>query len=84
MNDVTNLSRRYGNFTAVGQVSFQFGCGEIVGLLGHNGAGKSTIMKMLTSFLEPGGGEIRISGETLPADRCGAQACFRHIPVQGQ
>ena len=74
MINVTNLSRRYGNFTAVDQVSFQIGCGEIVGLLGHNGAGKSTIMKMLTGFLEPSGGEIRIAGETLLADRCGAQA----------
>jgi len=80
MIDVTNLSRRYGNFTAVDQVSFQIGCGEIVGLLGHNGAGKSTIMKMLTGFLEPSGGEIRIAGETLLADRCGAQARIGYLP----
>jgi ABC-2 type transport system ATP-binding protein len=53
MLSVTNLSRRYGNFTAVDQASFQIGSGEIVGLLGHNGAGKSTIMKMITGFLEP-------------------------------
>jgi ABC-2 type transport system ATP-binding protein len=80
MINVTNLSRRYGNFTAVDQVSFQIGCGEIVGLLGHNGAGKSTIMKMLTGFLEPSGGEIRIAGETLLADRCGAQARIGYLP----
>ncbi|MGW8313327.1 MAG: ATP-binding cassette domain-containing protein [Desulfuromonadales bacterium] len=82
MINVTNLSRRYGNFTAVDQVSFQIGCGEIVGLLGHNGAGKSTIMNMLTGFLEPSGGEIRIAGESLLADRCGAQARFRYIYVE--
>lgn len=80
MIDVTNLSRRYGNFTAVDQVSFQIGRGEIVGLLGHNGAGKSTIMKMLTGFLEPSGGEIRIAGQTLQADRCGAQARIGYLP----
>jgi ABC-2 type transport system ATP-binding protein len=80
MLSVTNLSRRYGNFTAVDQVSFQIGSGEIVGLLGHNGAGKSTIMKMITGFLEPSDGEIRIAGETLLADRCGAQARIGYLP----
>ena len=48
-----NLTRNYGTFTAVDNVSFPIGDGEIVGLLGHNGAGKTTIMKMLTGFLEP-------------------------------
>ena len=80
MIDVTNLSRRYGNFTAVDQVSFQIRRGEIVGLLGHNGAGKSTIMKMLTGFLEPSGGEIRIAGEELQADCRAAQARIGYLP----
>ncbi len=55
-----NLTRNYGSFTAVDNVSFTIGDGEIVGLLGHNGAGKTTIMKMLTGFLEPSGGSVRI------------------------
>jgi ABC-2 type transport system ATP-binding protein len=59
---VDSLSRCYGDFTAVDQVSFEIGKGEIVGLLGHNGAGKTTIMKMLTGFLEPDDGVIRIDG----------------------
>ena len=53
MIQVENLTRRYGDFIAVDDVSFEIGRGEIVGLLGHNGAGKTTIMKMLTGFLEP-------------------------------
>ena len=80
MIEVTNLSRRYGNFTAVDQVSFQIGRGEIVGLLGHNGAGKSTIMKMLTGFLEPSAGEIRIDGEELQGDCRRARSRIGYLP----
>ena len=80
MIDVTDLSRCYGNCIAVDQVSFRIGRGEIVGLLGHNGAGKSTIMKMLTGFLEPNSGEIRIAGEKLSANRKRAQARIGYLP----
>ena len=80
MIEVTDLSRRYGNLTAVDQVSFRIGKGEIVGLLGHNGAGKSTIMKMLTGFLEPHSGEIRIAGEDLQIHRQRAQARIGYLP----
>ncbi len=56
------LTRTYGEFVAVDKVSFTIDKGEIVGLLGHNGAGKTTIMKMLTGFLEPSSGTITIDG----------------------
>jgi len=62
MISVDSLSRSYGDFTAVDQVSFEIGKGEIVGLLGHNGAGKTTIMKMLTGFLESDAGSIQMGG----------------------
>ncbi len=54
------LTRRYGDFLAVDRVDFSIGQGEIVGLLGHNGAGKTTIMKMLTGYLEPSAGRILV------------------------
>jgi ABC-2 type transport system ATP-binding protein len=54
------LTRRYGDFLAVDRVDFSIGQGEIVGLLGHNGAGKTTIMKMLTGYLEPSEGRILV------------------------
>lgn len=57
-----NLSRYYGDFKAVSDVSFAIQPGEIVGLLGHNGAGKTTIMKMLSGYLEPSSGTIEIDG----------------------
>ena len=65
MIKVKDLTRSYGNFLAVDQVSFEIGQGEIVGLLGHNGAGKTTIMKMLTGYLEPTGGTIEIDGVSV-------------------
>jgi len=56
------LTRRYGEFLAVDRVDFTIQQGEIVGLLGHNGAGKTTIMKMLTGYLEPSGGKVLVDG----------------------
>lgn len=56
------LIRQYGDFTAVNNVSFEIDNKQIVGLLGHNGAGKTTIMKMITGFLEPSSGSITIDG----------------------
>jgi len=61
---VDQISRSYGDFKAVDGVSFSINDGEIVGLLGHNGAGKTTIMKMLTGYLEPSGGTITIDDMT--------------------
>ena len=62
MIDAEGLTRRYGETLAVNAVSFSVGGGEIVGLLGHNGAGKTTIMKMLTGYLEPSAGQARVDG----------------------
>ena len=62
MIDAEELTRRYGETLAVDSVSFSIGGGEIVGLLGHNGAGKTTIMKMLTGYLEPSGGHVSVDG----------------------
>jgi ABC-2 type transport system ATP-binding protein len=77
---VASLTRAYGELMAVDRVSFQIGQGEIVGLLGHNGAGKTTIMKMLTGFLEPTGGTIEIDGLDIAADREAVQARIGYLP----
>ena len=62
MIEVEGLTRRYGDLTAVSGVGFSIEPGEVVGLLGHNGAGKTTIMKMLTGYLEPSSGRIEVGG----------------------
>jgi len=78
--DVQQISRKYGDYTAVNNVSFHIRQGEIVGLLGHNGAGKSTIMKMLTGYLEPSRGEILIAGQELLNNRGAAQERIGYLP----
>lgn len=60
MIKVSNVSKKYGNFTAVENINFEIKEGEIVGLLGPNGAGKSTTMNMITGFIEPTEGSIKI------------------------
>ena len=62
-----NLSKRFGNFTAVNHVSFRIRQGEIFGFLGSNGCGKSTTMKMLTGLLDASEGEATLLGEPIDA-----------------
>ncbi len=80
MIEVRGLSRSYGGLRAVEGVSFDIGHGEIVGLLGHNGAGKTTIMKMLTGYLEPSSGSIRIDGLDLADQRREVQRRIGYLP----
>ncbi len=77
---VEALTRTYGDLTAVDQVYFEIGKGEIVGLLGHNGAGKTTIMKMLTGYLEPTGGSIEIDGLDISTEREAVQQRIGYLP----
>lgn len=62
MIEVKNITKKYGSFTAVDNISFTIQDGEIVGFLGQNGAGKSTTMNMITGFIEPTGGTIMVNG----------------------
>jgi gliding motility-associated transport system ATP-binding protein len=79
MIQVEHLTRRYGELTAVDDVSFGIGRGEVVGLLGHNGAGKTTIMKMMTGFLEPSAGTIRIDDLRIGRDTRAIQARIGYL-----
>jgi ABC-2 type transport system ATP-binding protein len=62
MIEVANLSKRYGELTAVDDVSFTASPGEIVGFLGPNGAGKTTTMRVITGFLPATSGTVRVAG----------------------
>lgn len=62
MIEVKNVSKKYGKFYAVRDISFTIKDGEIVGFLGRNGAGKSTTMNMITGFIEPTEGTIIVNG----------------------
>lgn len=63
--EARHLTMRFGDFTAVDDVSFRIGKGEIFGFLGSNGCGKTTTMKMLTGLLEPSEGSARLFGQDL-------------------
>ncbi len=80
MIKIDNLTRRYGSYAAVDDVSFRIERGEVVGLLGHNGAGKTTIMRMLTGFLEPTGGSIHIDNLTMGPDTAAIQRRIGYLP----
>ena len=62
MIEVQNLSKSFGSFLAVDDISFNVNKGEVLGFLGPNGAGKSTTMKMITGFLAPSAGTVKVCG----------------------
>ncbi|UOQ87796.1 ABC transporter ATP-binding protein [Agromyces endophyticus] len=74
---VTGLTKRYGDFTALDGVDFALQENRIYGLLGRNGAGKTTIMQLLTGQLFPNGGELEVFGRT-PAEHADVlrRLCF--------
>lgn len=80
MISVSDLGKRYGDLHAVSDVSFEIQAGEIVGLLGHNGAGKTTIMKMLTGYIEPSEGRATVGDLDVTEDRLGVQAQIGYLP----
>ncbi|PDT15700.1 multidrug ABC transporter ATP-binding protein [Rhizobium sp. J15] len=71
--EAKGLTKRFGDFTAADDISFDIRRGEIFGLLGPNGAGKSTTFKMLCGLLKPTGGEGRVAGFDLRRDAAEAR-----------
>jgi ABC-2 type transport system ATP-binding protein len=80
MISASKLGKRYGDLTAVHGVTMDIARGEVVGLLGQNGAGKTTIMKMITGFIEPTTGRISIDGADVVDDRIEAQRRIGYLP----
>lgn len=83
MIEAVSLSKYYGNFAAVENVSFQVREGEVVAFLGPNGAGKSTTMKLLTGYLAPSRGTARIAGFAMDTDRLAGAAQLGYLPENG-
>ena len=78
--DVTNIVKKFGDFTAVNGISFSVADGEIFGLLGPNGAGKSTLIRMLTTLLLPTAGSARIFGQDVNRDADAVRHMIGVIP----
>jgi len=75
-----NLGRRYGHRDIIQNVSLELKQGEVLGLLGHNGAGKSTTLQMLAGTLTPHSGHIEICGFNLQQQPDQAKACIGYLP----
>ncbi|MDP9122118.1 MAG: ABC transporter ATP-binding protein, partial [Acidobacteriota bacterium] len=80
MIEAQNLSRRYGDFTAVDSLSFAVGDREILGMLGPNGAGKTTTIRMITGFLPPTAGRVTVAGKDLFAAPREARRQVGYLP----
>ena len=72
--DVRNVSKSFGAIRAVNDISFSVAAGEVVGLMGDNGAGKSTMVKLVAGNFPPGEGEIAVAGEV----------CHFHKPIEAR
>ena len=83
MIEAAGLSKFYGVFTAVRDVTFNVHQGEVVAFLGPNGAGKSTTMKMLTGYIAPSEGEARIAGHDMATDRMEGSKRLGYLPENG-
>ena len=83
MIEAQGISKYYGPFVAVENISFSIPEGQIVAFLGPNGAGKSTTMKILTGFLAPSQGKARIGGRDVHADRIEASKSLGYLPENG-
>ena len=83
MIEAQQLSKFYGTFAAVRDVSFSVQRGEVVAFLGPNGAGKSTTMKLLTGYLSPSEGTARIAGHDMATDRLAGSMRLGYLPENG-
>jgi len=80
MIEIEGLTRRFGPIAAVAGIDLAVAKGEVLGFLGPNGAGKSTTMKMVTGYLAPSSGRVRICGHDVEADPIAAQRCIGYLP----
>ncbi len=78
--EIVGLTKRFGAFTAVDNLSFQVAKGEVLGFLGPNGAGKSTTMRMLAAFMIPTAGTARICGHDVQTDSVAARRVLGYLP----
>ena len=83
MIEANGLSKFYGDFVAIQDISFSIPEGQIVAFLGPNGAGKSTTMKVLTGFLSPNRGRAEIAGLDIQRRRIEASRKLGYLPENG-
>jgi ABC-2 type transport system ATP-binding protein len=83
MIEASGLSKYYGSFKAIENLTFSIPKGQVVAFLGPNGAGKSTTMKLLTGFISPSNGTAKIAGFNVAEDRLKAAEVLGYLPENG-
>ncbi len=80
MIELENVTKYYGDFPAVTDISFRVERGEVLGFLGPNGAGKTTTMKIVTGFIPPSSGKVTIAGYDVVSDSLEARKHIGYLP----
>ena len=80
MIELNNVTKYFGDYPAITDISFTVNEGEIVGFLGPNGAGKSTTMKIITGFLPPSAGKVSVAGHDVVTDSLAARSNIGYLP----
>ena len=80
MIEISHLTKKFDNFTAVDDLSFKVVEGEVLGFLGPNGAGKSTTMKVITGFLAATEGAVTVDGHDIATDPIAVKALIGYLP----
>src|SRR4029079_8275944 len=80
MIEIRDLTKKYGDFTAVDRLSLSVAPGEIFGFLGPNGAGKTTTIRILAGLSLPTSGEVKIDGVDVTTDGLTTKAITRSVP----
>ncbi len=80
MITIDHLTKYYGDHCAVDRVHFEIHSGEVLGLLGPNGAGKTTTMRILTGYLAPSGGDIRVKGISVRESPFAVKQLIGYLP----
>jgi ABC-2 type transport system ATP-binding protein len=82
MLKLTNLTKKFGNFTAVNSINIEINAGDFFGFLGQNGAGKTTTIKMITGLYAPTNGTVQIGGYDIQKNHIEAKKLIGYIPDQ--
>ena len=80
MIEVQQLTKRYGDLTAVSNISFAVDSGQILGFLGPNGSGKTTTMRIITGFMPATSGTVKVAGFDIFEDSFEARKCIGYLP----
>ncbi len=76
------ITKLYGNLTAVNNLDLEVNAGETVGLIGHNGAGKTTVLKMMMGLLKPTSGTIEVMGQDITRDSVSVKKHIGYLPEE--